>query len=117
MSDSYLAPHLLLSGGPFRFTRQVERLLGQLGFRDVVNIDGSGDHGGDLLGRRGRRLWVFQAKWRTRGSIDADAVDEVSNAYDHYGADRAVVVTNVKPSTAARQRANELARLGRGVDF
>lgn len=117
MSDSYLAPHLLLSGGPFRFTRQVERLLGQLGFRDVVNIDGSGDHGGDLLGRRGRRLWVFQAKWRSRGSVDADAVDEVSNAYDHYGADRAVVVTNVKPSTAARQRANELARLGRGVQF
>lgn len=117
MSNSYLAPHLLRSGGPFRFTRQVERLLGQLGFRDVVNIDGSGDHGGDLLGRRGRRLWVFQAKWRARGSVDADAVDEVSNAYDHYGADRAVVVTNVKPSTAARQRANELARLGRGVDF
>ena len=117
MSGSYLAPHLLLSGGPFRFTRQVERLLGQLGFRDVVNIDGSGDHGGDLLGWRGRRLWVFQAKWRTSGSVDADAVDEVSNAYDHYGADRAVVVTNVKPSTGARQRANELARLGRGVDF
>lgn len=117
MSDSYLAPQLLLSGGPFRFTRQVERLLGQLGFRDVVNIDGSGDHGGDLLAWRGRRLWVFQAKWRNRGSVDADAVDEVSNAYDHYGADRAVVVTNVKPSTAARQRANELARLGRGVDF
>jgi superfamily II DNA or RNA helicase len=108
---------MLLSGGPYRFTRQVERLLGQLGFVDVVNIDGSGDHGGDLLGWRGRRLWVFQAKWRASGSVDADAVDEVSSAYDYYGADKAVVVTNAKPSSGARQRAKELARLGRSVDF
>jgi superfamily II DNA or RNA helicase len=117
MSGSYLAPHLVLAGGPYRFTRQIERLLGQLGFRDVVNIDGSGDRGGDLLGVRGQRLWVFQTKWRSSGSVDADAVDEVSNAYDHYGASKAVVVTNAKPSTAARRRAQELERLGRGVDF
>lgn len=117
MSGSYLAPPLLLAGGPHRFTRQVERLLGQLGFRDVVNIDGSGDRGGDLLATRGRHLWVFQAKWKSRGSVDADAVNEVSAAYDHYGADRAVVVTNAKPTAGARQRANELARLGRKVEF
>lgn len=117
MSGSYLAPSLLLAGGPHRFTRQVERLLGQLGFSDVLNIDGSGDHGGDLLARRGQRLWVFQAKWKSSGSVDADAVDEVSNAYDHYGASKAIVVTNAKPSAGARQRALELARLGRGVDF
>lgn len=117
MSGSYLSPQLLLAGGPLRFTRQVERLLGQLGFHDVVNIDGSGDRGGDLLATRGRRLWVFQAKWKSHGSVDAAAVDEVSNAYDHYGASKAVVVTNTKPSTAARQRAQELARLGREVDF
>jgi superfamily II DNA or RNA helicase len=117
MNGSYLAPQLLLAGGPHRFTRQLERLLGQLGFRDVVNIDGSGDLGGDVLATRGRRLWVFQAKWKSQGSVGATAVDEVSNAYDHYGASKAVVVTNAKPSTAARQRAQELSRLGRGVDF
>jgi superfamily II DNA or RNA helicase len=117
MRGSYLVPQLLLTGGPHRFTRQVERLLGQLGFRDVVNIDGSGDCGGDLLAIRAGRLWVFQAKWKSSGSVDADAVDEVSNAYDHYGASRAVVVTNTKPSPGARQRAQVLARLGRGVDF
>src|SRR3954449_12337517 len=108
MSGSFLSPQMLLTGGPLRFTRQIERLLGQLGFRDVVNIDGSGDRGGDLLATRGRRLWVFQAKWKTQGSVDSDAVAEVSNAYDHYGASKAVVVTNTKPSTGARQRAQEL---------
>ncbi|MFW3171158.1 DEAD/DEAH box helicase family protein [Geodermatophilus sp. CPCC 206100] len=117
MSGSYLDPQLLHTGGPHRFTRQLERLLGQLGFRDVVNIDGSGDHGGDLLATRGGRLWVFQAKWKSRGAVDAEAVDEVSNAYDHYGASRAVVVTNTRPTAGALQRAHELARLGRRVEF
>jgi superfamily II DNA or RNA helicase len=117
MTSSYLSSQLLLAGGPYRFTRQLERLLGQLGFRDIVNVDGSGDLGGDVLATRGRRLWVFQAKWKSQGSVDASAVDEVSSAYDHYGASKAVVVTNAKPSTAARLRAQELSRLGRGVDF
>lgn len=112
---SYVTPPLLLDGGPNRFTRQVERLLGQLGFRDVVNIDGSGDSGGDLLGTRNGRLWVFQAKWKIRGTVPATAVDEVSRAWDHYGADRAAVVTNVKPSADALQRTHELARINRDI--
>ena len=37
----YLAPTAVRDGGPHRFTRQVERLLGQLGFRNVTNIDGN----------------------------------------------------------------------------
>ena len=65
-------PRLLLDGGPQRFTRQVERLLGQLGFQDVVNIDGPGDNGGDLLGTRAGRLWVFQTKWKSRGPVPRD---------------------------------------------
>lgn len=117
MSGSYLAAHILRTGGPHRFTRQVERLLGQLGFRDVVNIDGSGDHGGDLLGELHGRLWVFQAKWKDHGSIGRAAVDEASSAQDHYGADHAVVITNTHPSADAKERAHELLRTGRRVDF
>jgi superfamily II DNA or RNA helicase len=117
MTESFLAPHQLLAGGPHRFTRQIERLLGQLGFCDVANIDGSGDAGGDLLATRNGRLWVFQAKWKGRGSIGSEAVDEVSNARDQYGADRAVVVTNARPSANAHQRAQEFTRLGREVSF
>lgn len=114
---SFLAPRRLLEGGPDRFTRQAERLLGLLGFRDVVNIDGPGDHGADLLGTLHGQLWVLQAKWKCKGPVDRSAVDEVSAAFEHYGASRAVVVTNTKPSADAEHRAIELARLGRSIDF
>ncbi len=111
----YVAPQLLLDGGPHRFTRQMERLLGQLGFHDVVNIDGSGDHGADLLGTRNGLLWVFQAKWKSRGAVNAVAVDELSGAWDHYGASRGVVLTNTHLSAGALDRARVLGRIGRDV--
>jgi len=117
VTSSFLAPQRLLTGGPQRFTRQVERLMGQLGFRDVVNIDGPGDYGGDLLGTLHDQLWVVQTKWKTRGAVDRSAVDEVSRAFEYYGATRAAVVTNTKPSADAEQRAIELLRLGRRIDF
>jgi superfamily II DNA or RNA helicase len=112
---SYVAHGLLLEGGPYRFTRQVERLLGQLGFTDIVNIDGSGDHGGDLLASRGGKLWVFQAKWKKRQAVGNSAVDEVIEAQDHYGTDRAVVVTNTRLSPDALKRIEQLGRIGRDV--
>lgn len=112
---SYVAPSLLLEGGPYRFTRQVERLLGQLGFADVVNIDGSGDHGGDLLATRNGKLWAFQAKWKSRQAVGADAVDEAVAARDHYGTDRAVVVTNTRLSPDALRRIDELGRIGKDI--
>lgn len=117
MTVAYLSATALRSGGPYRFARQVERLLGQLGFRNVTNIDGSGDHGGDILAEIHGQLWVFQSKWKDHGSIGAQGVDEVVAAQDHYAADRAVVVTNTQPSADAQQRALELVRLGRRVDF
>ena len=112
---SYVAPSLLTEGGPYRFTRQIERLLGQLGFTDVVNIDGSGDHGGDLLATRGGKLWAFQAKWKLREAVGVDAVDEVIAAQDHYGTDRAVVVTNTRLSPDALARIDTLGRIGKDV--
>jgi superfamily II DNA or RNA helicase len=112
---SYVAPALLTEGGPYRFTRQVERLLGQLGFSDVVNIDGSGDRGGDLLATRQGQLWAFQAKWKKGQAVGADAVDEVAWAQDHYGTDRAVVVTNTRLSPDALRRIDELGRIGKDI--
>lgn len=117
MTASFMAPQRLLAGGPQRFTREVERLLGQLGFRDVVNIDGPGDKGGDLLGSLYDQLWVLQTKWKNKGSVDRSAVNEVSNAFEHYGARRAAVVTNTRSSVDAEARATEFLRLGRQIDF
>lgn len=117
MTGNFTSPQVLRDGGPQRFTRQVERLLGQLGFQNVVNVDGSGDGGGDLLGELHGQLWVFQAKWKLSGPVGRDAVEEVSEAQDFYGASRTVVVTNAKPSADAEQRARELLRIGRRIDF
>lgn len=117
MTASFLEPQRLTDGGPARFTREVERLMGLLGFRDVVNIDGAGDKGGDILGTLYGKLWVIQCKWKNSGAINREGVDEVSVAFEHYGASRAAVVTNTRPSVDAERRKTELLRLGRQIDF
>ncbi|MFF5105594.1 DEAD/DEAH box helicase [Streptomyces sp. NPDC000134] len=108
---SFLDPGPLLDAGPLQFPRRVERLLWHLGFTDVAVIDGSGDEGGDVLARRKGELWVFQCKWKRRGVVGADAVDEVDNARDHYSAHQAVVGTNSRFSSEARRRVDVLSRI------
>jgi superfamily II DNA or RNA helicase len=105
----------LLDSGPLQFPRRIERLLWHLGFSDVANIDGSGDEGGDILALHKGETWVVQCKWKRRGAVGADAVDEVARARDHYRAHKAVVVTNTRFSPDARQRVANLARLGPGI--
>ncbi|MFE9173561.1 DEAD/DEAH box helicase family protein [Streptomyces kebangsaanensis] len=105
----------LLDSGPLQFPRRIERLLWHLGFSDVSNIDGSGDEGGDILALHRGETWVIQCKWKRRGAVGADAVDEVARARDHYRAHKAVVVTNTRFSPDARQRVANLARLGPGI--
>ncbi|WP_432170862.1 DEAD/DEAH box helicase [Streptomyces sp. 1222.5] len=108
----FLAPSSLLDGGPLQFPRRIERLLWHLGCSDVVNIDGSGDEGGDILARVKGQEWVFQCKWKKRGAVGAEAVDEVARARDRYRAHQAVVVTNTHFGPEARRRVANLARIG-----
>lgn len=117
MGEPFVSPAVLIAGGPQRFPRQVERLLAQLGFADISNIDGSGDRGGDILARRKGQDWVLQCKWQARGVLPRAGVDEVNNAADFYRADRAAVVTNVRPGPDAIRRARQLSRIGRTIDF
>ncbi|MDO3333020.1 DEAD/DEAH box helicase family protein [Mycobacteroides abscessus] len=117
MTECFVDPRQLILGGERRFTVQIERLLGLLRYAEVLNIDGSGDVGGDLLGSIAGQQWVFQAKWQRQGSVPTKAVSEVSTAMDHYRAHRGVVVTNVKPSRDAVARAQVLARTGQRIDF
>ncbi|MFJ3636223.1 MULTISPECIES: DEAD/DEAH box helicase family protein [Streptomyces] len=105
----------LLDSGPLQFPRRIERLLWHLGFSDVSNIDGSGDEGGDILAFHRGETWVIQCKWKRRGAVGAEAVDEVARARDHYRAHKAVVVTNTRFSPEARKRVANLARLGPGI--
>jgi superfamily II DNA or RNA helicase len=114
---SFLAPERLLAGGPRRFNIAIERLLLHLGFDDIRLIDGAGDGGGDILAHRGDDSFVFQCKWTTGAQINRDAVDEVEAARTKYAVDRAVVVTNALPDTAAQRRAESLANIGARVEF
>ncbi|NCD19678.1 MAG: restriction endonuclease subunit R [Actinobacteria bacterium] len=114
MSLSFCDPHFLQEETPRGFSRQVERLLALLGFMDVVNVDGSGDMGADIIGRLRGVDWVFQSKHRASGgSVDEDAVDEAWNAMRAYGIHRGVVVTNTTKFTRkARERVDALERAG-----
>ena len=117
MIASFVEPGFLRAMGPSGFTRQVERLLLHLGFTDVVNIDGSNDHGGDLLAIRGGQRWVFQAKWKDSGTVPTNAIEEVINAKAFYKTDHAVVVTNAHFGPQTRKRRDELAAVGVRVEL
>lgn len=112
MTTSFLDPVFLVEEGPKGFTRQIERLLGLMAFTDVVNIDGPGDKGADVIGRLKGADWILQAKWKKSGSVDYDAVDEAHTAMGHYGIHRAVVVTNRTFTRKARERAQALHAVG-----
>lgn len=111
-SVAWVQPQFLLKGGPRGLLKVLERLLMLLNFDDVRVIDGSGDLGADILAVRDNEVWVFQAKWKASGTVDASAVNEAFNAAGVYRADRVVVVTNSKLSRPAHVRAREIARLG-----
>lgn len=113
VATTFVDSPFLTEGGPQAFTRQVERLLLHLGFTDVVNIDGSGDAGADLLATRHGLRWVFQAKWKKGGGlVDPAAVQEVLAAKEVYTADRAAVVTNGRFGRTAVGRTQDLAAAG-----
>lgn len=106
-----MEPTHLEAVGPHGFTRQFQRLLPLLDFSDVVNIDGPGDKGADLIARLSGHDWVFQCKWKLKGgSVGEESVDEVVNAMREYRIDRGVVVSNGQFSRKARDRAEVLQR-------
>lgn len=108
----FLDSSSLREAGPDQFPRRVERLLWYLEFSSVAIIDGPGDEGGDIVARRKGSDWVIQCKWKRRGPVGVEAIDEVAHARDAYCASQAVVVTNTWFSPHATRRAAELARVG-----
>jgi superfamily II DNA or RNA helicase len=117
MSSSFVAPDFLLDIGPAAFTRQVERLMLHLGFVNVINIDGPNDQGGDLIGARRGHRWVFQAKWKSRGTVEPSAIDEVLSAKAFYASDRAAIVTNARFGPKTAERRETLRRVGHPIEL
>jgi superfamily II DNA or RNA helicase len=116
-TTSFVDPGFLREVGPQGFTKQLERLALHLGFTDVVNVDGPNDQGGDLIGIRGGRRWVFQAKWKYSGPVRPIAIDEVIRAKAYYHADHAVVVTNSHYGPQTRKRRSELEDAGIRIEL
>ncbi len=102
-----------LSYGPWQaFERCIQRMLMHAGFRDVRLVGGAGDAGADIVGELKGRLWVVQAKYRSRGQLlGPSVVDEVTTAVDRYRADVAAVAvttgfTSEVPTHATKRKAD-----------
>lgn len=109
---TFVDPGFLQDEGPKGLPRQCQRLLQLLGFADVANIDGPGDHGGDLIGTLYGEDWVFQSKWKKSANVDVEAVDEVHHAMTHYKIHKGVVITNRRFTEKAKQRTQTLNQFG-----
>lgn len=96
--------------GPPAFNRLIERLLWHLAFKEVSNVDGSGDGGADVIGVRNGERWVFQAKSKRSTLVEASAVDELRSGLQLFEGNRGAVVSNGRFSKAAEERSQQLRR-------
>lgn len=118
MNDSgFCEGAFLRDQGEAGFPRQVERLLAQFGFTDVIDIDGPGDKGGDIIAKLNGTYWVLQSKWKKNRNVGPEAVNEVFTAMQEYDIHRGVVVTNQGFNHKAQQRAQEYQDVGVSLDL
>lgn len=103
--------------GPWRsFERDIARLMLVNGFEDVRMVGGPGDRGADVLGVIDGVLWVFQCKHTTKSPPSKEAVREVVEAAQAYGAERMVVAVSRVPSTGFYQEVKRFERQGLNID-
>lgn len=112
MTGAFLDTRRLLSGPWQAFERDVARLLTCNGFDDVRVVGGSGDRGGDVLGRKKDELWVVQCKFTSNGYASASAADEVAEASNFYMASRLFVATSRPAGPALKANVARWKRLG-----
>lgn len=112
----FLDEQRLLRGPWQMFERDCARLMIANGFDHVRIVAGSGDQGGDVLGVKEGALWVFQCKHTTSSPPPKDAIAEVVNAANFYGATRMVVAVSRQPSEAFRREIDRFGRLGLNVE-
>jgi superfamily II DNA or RNA helicase len=113
--ESYSSERLL-DYGPHEFRRAIQRLLLQLNF-DAFSVDGSGDGGADLFCERDGQRWVIQSKWKKNGAVGKGAIEEVLAARAKYNAHVAIVVTNSRFQTSAKDYCTRLRENGVEIDL
>lgn len=91
------------SMSPTDYERYCARQLEKAGW-DARTTKGSGDQGADIIADRNGRKAVFQCKLYSK-PVGNSAVQEISAARNHEGADTAAVVSNAGYTPAARSLA------------
>ena len=108
----FLNERRLLHGPWQAFERDVARLLIANGYDDVRVVGGSGDHGGDVVGVQNNALWVFQCKHTTTSPPPREAIPEVVEAAQFYGAEHMVVAVSRPPNDAFYEERKRYERMG-----
>jgi len=90
----------------------IARYLEHGGFLDVTLVGGPGDRGADIVAfHRGER-WLIQAKFRSSGSVGAEAVQEGFAAQWDYEADKIVTAVNCQFNDSAEKFRSDKANQG-----
>lgn len=112
LDTGFLSEQRLLLGPWQAFERDIARLLIANGFDDVRIVGGTGDHGGDVLGVKDEKLWVFQCKHTSRTAPPREAITQVVEAARYYGADRMLVATSRPPNDPFKDEKARYERTG-----
>ena len=94
----------LLSGVDFE--KCIANLLKMNSFRNVKLTPYSGDYGVDIIANYGDRKYVFLCKWYSK-NLGLKPIQEIFAGRMYYGADVAVVITNVFFSKNAQELAQK----------
>lgn len=100
------------------FERYLYRLFGELGYNEVYKTTLSGDFGADLVfeDRYGVKTVLQAKRYSVNNPVGLSAVQEVYGSMRVYGAQRAIVLTSGRYTTACRKLAayNGVVLLDRG---
>ena len=77
-----------------RFEYFIAKVLRKNGFKNVNVTKASGDYGVDITANKDNQKWAFQCK-RYSSNLGLKPIQEIYAGAKKYGADKAVVFTNV----------------------
>ncbi len=92
----------ITSIGPHEFRRDIHRLMRLLDF-DVIDSDGAGDRGADLICTRGEEVWIIQSKYKKspKGSCPDEALKQALDAHYEFNAHHTVIASSAPLSRKA----------------
>jgi len=104
--------------GPHEFRRDLYRLMRLLGF-SVIDSDGSGDRGADLICTRGEEVWVIQSKYKRslKGSCPDEALKQALEAHYEFNAHHTIIASSAPLSRNALRQLKQHQADGLNIGF